>query len=130
MAGRHLETGKLDCRFPRSRRILSSLAFRRVYESGRVSHGKFLVFWFLERGDGETRVGVVASRRSFRKAVDRARAKRLLREAFRLNCGRLRPGFDCVLIARKTMLGASGTDVEAEFLRLARGASILEKEVE
>jgi len=109
---------------------MSSSAFKRVYEGGRVSRGRFLVFWSLDVGGDNTRVGVVASRRSFRRAVDRARAKRLLREAFRLNSGNLRPGFDCVLIARRNMLGASAVEVEKEFLGLARGAAILEEEEE
>lgn len=59
--------------------------------------------------------------------MDRSRAKRLLREAFRLNSGNLRPGFDCVLIARRNILEASAADVEREFLGLARGAAILEE---
>jgi len=77
--------------------------------------------------EGSGRVGVVAAKRSFRRAVERSRAKRLLREAFRLNRSRLRGDRDVILVARRGILEVSRQDVEKELLKLAAGAGILEK---
>lgn len=69
------------------------------------------------------RVGVIASRRTG-GAVQRNRAKRLLREAFRLHQDLLPPGCDVVLIARASILTLSGAQVQGVFRnvveRLAR----------
>jgi len=44
-----------------------------------------MVFIKLEQDNATNRVGVSVSKKNFRKAVDRNRIKRLLREAYRLN---------------------------------------------
>jgi ribonuclease P protein component len=57
--------------------------------------------------------------------VDRSRAKRLLREAYRLNRFRLDGERDIVLVARGNILKASRRDVEKEFVRLAQKAGLV-----
>jgi ribonuclease P protein component len=80
---------------------------------------------WLRRGEGASlRLGVVASRRSFRRAVDRARAKRLLREAYRLNRDRLCGDCDVILVARRDILQAKRQDVEKDLLEAAGKAGI------
>jgi ribonuclease P protein component len=51
------------------------------------------------RGDGTTRLGLAVSRKTARRAVDRNRIKRRVREGFRLRQGLL-SGLDIVVIAR------------------------------
>jgi ribonuclease P protein component len=71
------------------------------------------------------RVGVIASKRTLPRAVDRSRAKRLLREAYRLQRHRFRPDQDIVLIARRRILDASRPAVDDELLRLAGKGGLL-----
>jgi ribonuclease P protein component len=85
-----------------------------------------MVMWLRWADDASLRLGVVASRKSFRRAVARARAKRLLREAFRLNRYRLKPGCDVVLVARYTISDVKRQQVEEDLLAVARRAGILE----
>jgi ribonuclease P protein component len=108
---------------PRRYRIARSAEFDRVFAGGHNAVGPTLVLWIRPREDaGPGRLGVVAAKRSFRRSVDRSRAKRLLREAYRLNRAALREGLDVVLVARRPILDVKVQSVEAELLRLAARA--------
>lgn len=111
----------------RAQRLTHSRHFQEAFDQGEVYSGRMLVMR-LRRGDGAAlRLGVVASRRAFRRAVDRARVKRLMREAYRLNRGRFAGECDVVLMARPAMLRARRQDVEADLLVVARKARLIER---
>jgi len=59
------------------------------------------------RGGRQSATGVVASRRTFRRSVDRSRAKRLLRESYRLNRFRFCGKVDVVLVAKHDILNVT-----------------------
>ncbi len=48
------------------------------------SNFPFRIFWLLHENDRGLKAGFTASSRNFKKAVDRNRIKRLLRESYRL----------------------------------------------
>lgn len=54
--------------------------------------------------------GLVVTKRMFKHAVDRNRAKRLLRDWLRFNEKNLRPDCDYVFISRRAILDATRTD--------------------
>ena len=119
-AGCHRQAG-----LSRRHRLRRSALFRETFERGSRQVGRLMVLW-LRRGDGaDLRLGVVASKRVFRRAVDRSKVKRRLREAYRLNRGRLSGKVDVVLIARRGLLAASHGEAEADLLRCAGRAGIL-----
>jgi ribonuclease P protein component len=70
---------------PKTSRIAKSAEFRLVYSEGKRFDGRLMTL-FLRPNNLEThRLGVTASKKGIGKAHDRNRAKRLLREAFRLS---------------------------------------------
>ena len=114
-----------DSGLPRSRRLTASRRFQEVFEKGRSQAGPYVVLWVCPAEGAGPRLGVVASRRALRRAVDRNRAKRLLREAFRLNRSRFRTGVDVVLVARSRIAGVRRQDVERDLLALAGKMGLL-----
>ena len=81
----------------------------------------------LARPAGQpSRLGVVTSKK-IGNAVTRNRARRLMRESFRLHQHDLSRAVDLVLVARPSIAGRKFAEVEQDFLRVLRQAR-LEKE--
>lgn len=84
--------------FPKSRRLLKSADFQRVFAQGRKTYSSEFVIYVLPNAEAGPRLGMAVSRK-VGKAVLRGRIKRLLREAFRLEQARW-PAVDVVVVAR------------------------------
>ena len=106
----------------RALRIRRSAEFAEIFRVGRKRVGRCMVLWARPSGGEFGRIGVVASKRTFPRAVDRSRAKRLMREAFRLEVGAF-PSADVVCVARRSILNLRCGDVRGELLRLMRTAT-------
>jgi ribonuclease P protein component len=93
-------------RGPKRRRLSRSAEFERVYRQGRSKGNRYLVLYAFPREDEPDegpRLGLSVGRR-VGGAVDRTRVKRVLREAFWEEAGRLPAGSDYVLVARPEAL--------------------------
>ncbi|MCG8488561.1 MAG: ribonuclease P protein component [Chromatiales bacterium] len=85
--------------FPRNRRLLKPDEFRRVFSEGRRSSDRFFLVLAYPNRSVYARLGLAVAKKHCRKAVDRNRIKRIIRESFRLNQARL-TGLDLVVVAR------------------------------
>ena len=98
-----------------SRSLKLNHVFRRLYSKGSCVAGRYLVLYCKRNGSDENRVGITVSKK-LGGAVVRNRARRRLRECYRLNEDRLRPGYDIVIAARSRCLSAPFAVLEASFL--------------
>ncbi|MCG7599625.1 ribonuclease P protein component [Halomonas sp. McH1-25] len=112
--------------FPRQLRLLTAGEYRRVFDQASYKiHGKGLLALASDNALGYPRVGLVFSKKNVRRAVDRNRLKRLVRESIRLQQHRL-PAVDIVVLARR---GVNDLDNETLHRQLYGMWRRLEKDV-
>jgi len=114
-------------RLPRERRIRLGRDFEHARAAGRRLAVGCLVLNWVENSAGAMRLGVITSRK-IGSAVVRTRARRLLREAFRLNQHRLARAVDVVLVARQSIVEKDFAAVEGDFVTALRRADLLKRE--
>jgi ribonuclease P protein component len=86
-----------------------------VYERGVRIHSRYSTVFLLPNERGVGRLGIAATKK-IGGAVQRNRAKRLIREVFRRN--KIAPGFDVVVIPKREFLDASLSTLEADYRNL------------
>ena len=111
--------------FPKARRLTRSAEFLRVRQEGAAQRGSLLTLGILNpAAPGGFRAGFVTSKR-IGEAVARNRVRRRLREIVRRHQHRIAPAVWIVMIARPAAAKATYQQLEDEWLRLAKRASIL-----
>jgi len=73
--------------------------FLRIYRRGKSAAGAAVVCYVLPNRTGDVRLGLTSSKK-IGGAVQRNRARRVMRAAFREVAPLVRPGVDIVLVAR------------------------------
>jgi ribonuclease P protein component len=96
-------------------RIRRRAEFKQVYERGTRTHSRYSTVFMLPNDRGVGRLGIAATRK-LGGAVQRNRAKRLIREVFRRN--KIADGFDVVVIPKRELLDASLIALEADYRTL------------
>lgn len=115
------QSESFDFTLPKHLRLRKPAEFQTVYKNGKRFDGRFASAFVLPNNLPNHRLGITASRKAVGKAVGRNRAKRLLREAFRLSkieLNQLAAKYDFVLNARRNLLGVKMQDSLADFHKL------------
>ena len=99
---------------------LPGAKYKRVFDRGRSFRGRLLVAWRYASPAAARTAGVAVPTQSFHDAVDRNRAKRLMREAYRLLVkeGAMPEKTEWVFIARAASGGRRCAEVMEEMRRL------------
>jgi len=96
-------------------KVFSSLCenrdFRRLYARGQSFVHPALCVYVMKSRHHTFRVGITAGKK-VGNAVQRNRARRIIRESFRNVLPRLRPGFDIVFVARSRTPSLKSTDLD------------------
>lgn len=84
--------------------------FNRLYSRGKCYVSKSLILYILPNRSYKKRIGITTSKK-IGKAVDRNRARRVIRESYRKVLKNIKPGYDLVFVARKKTTHIKSTEV-------------------
>ncbi|WP_035172526.1 ribonuclease P protein component [Caldanaerobius polysaccharolyticus] len=106
-------------------KLKSSADFKFVFENGKYISNDFFVVYYVKNGFDCNRVGFSSSKKIGSK-VKRNRARRLLKEVYRLNESRVKRGYDMVLIARDGIQGADFARLQDTFVCTLKRCNLIE----
>ena len=101
--------------------------FRRMYRKGASAVSSGMVMYCRKNHLTHNRLGITTSVK-LGKAVVRNRARRRLREVYRLHNPALKQGWDIVLVGRSRTATMPWKEFEASFLRLAGKLDLVEEQ--
>jgi ribonuclease P protein component len=96
-------------------RIRRRVEFQRVYDGGFRVSSRYNTVFLLPNAQPVGRLGIAATRK-LGGAVQRNKAKRLIREVFRRN--KIAEGFDVVVVPKRELIDASLSVLEADYRTL------------
>ena len=98
--------------------------FRRLYQKGASAVSGCMVVYCRKNRLGHNRLGITVSVK-LGHAVVRNRARRRLREVYRVNSGALKQGYDIILVARGKTVSTGWKELNDTFLRLCRKLALM-----
>ncbi|MCX7562002.1 ribonuclease P protein component [Xanthomonadaceae bacterium XH05] len=114
-----------DFRFPRHAHVRASADFKHSFDSGQRASGLYFRCQFLAGGSGDAtapaagaRLGMAISRKVDKRAVERNRLRRLIREWFRHRHHRFLPG-DFIVSGKREAQGISAVQVFSDLDAIA-----------
>jgi len=111
-------------RLGRASRFAQSRDFARVRQQGeRLAQGCLIANWHKLPDGAAPRLGVVTSKK-IGGAIERSRARRLLRESFRQHQHEFAQPVELVLVARNSIAGKKFAEVEKDFLAALNRAGL------
>lgn len=112
----------LNCAFGRECRLVKPYQFRQVFEKNNRTADRYWTLLFRDNDLEVARLGMAVAKKRAKRAVDRNRLKRIIRESFR--CQQILFGVDIVVLPRDASVKASNADLckslEDQWTRIAR----------
>ncbi|MDL2300677.1 ribonuclease P protein component [Clostridiaceae bacterium OttesenSCG-928-D20] len=88
--------------------------FRRLYSKGKFKSSDLMTVYFKRNGTKQNRLGITVSTK-IGNAVQRNKVRRRLREIYRLNEAKFKPGLDIIIVARVKSRFVSYKQLEKTF---------------
>ena len=109
----------------RTMTVKENYEFRRIYAKGRSGVSPYLVVYVRPNRRGRNRLGVTVSTK-LGHAVVRNRVRRRIREIFRLSQGKMKQGYDCIVVARTRAAHADYWELKRAFEKTCKKLDLWE----
>lgn len=106
-------------------RLRKQKDFENVFNKGFYFSNNLLSLKATENDSPISRFGFIVSKKISKKAVERNRVKRLLRESIRLMRENIKIGFDVVFIPKIEIVGKSFAEVDSSVEKLLKRSGLL-----
>ncbi len=107
-------------------RLKSNRDFRNVYDKGKSFANRYLVIFFVKNNLDNNRVGVSVTKK-LGNSVVRNKIRRRIKESYRLNCDKVRQGYDIVFLSRVNAKNTNYKEIESALLHLIKISGLLKK---
>lgn len=97
--------------------------FSRVYKRGKSRGSRFVVVLYRRNNLDFTRTAFVSSKK-VGNSVQRSRARRLMREAYRSMSDKVKPGYDIIFVARNTITDSKEPEVEKTIYKTMKACEL------
>ncbi len=115
-----------DERFRKKEHLLKSKEFSRVYKKGLAGRSDGVILYCLANALEHNRLGFSIGSKNIKRATSRNRIRRLFKEVYRKLKGKLKSGFDIVIVVRKDISATISYDsAGAILLKLAKEARLI-----
>lgn len=98
--------------------------FDKVVKQGKYVSERFLILKFAENQLENTRIGFVVSKKISKKAVQRNKIKRRLREVCRQELSALKTGFDVIFFAKQSINTGEFIDIQNTVKQLFKKSNL------
>lgn len=105
-------------------RLRSNIQFKKVYSNGKSYGNKLIVLFVFKNGLKYNRVGYSVTKK-VGNSVTRNRVRRRMKEIYRLNCYKIKNGYDLIFLPRTNIKDSCYKDIESAMFHLLRIAHIL-----
>lgn len=106
-------------------RLRKQKDFENVFNKGFYFSDNFLLLKIVKNDLPVSRFGFIVSKKISKKAVERNRVKRLLRESVRLTQKNIRTGFDTVFISKAGIVGKSFEEINLAVKELLKKSRLI-----
>ena len=97
--------------------------FQAIYKAGKSVPERYVVLFYRKNDLPYSRTAFLASKK-VGNSIQRNRAKRLMKESYRLNADRFLDVYDLIFIARNTINGKKQKDVQKSLLNAAKRGKV------
>jgi len=106
--------------FAQNNRLRKKTDFERVFKNGNKASNHYFVIRFLRNGMADCRFGIIISNKISKKATERNRIRRQIREAFNEILPNFKQKIDIVIVVLADVVKLNKKELKENILNLAK----------
>lgn len=108
-------------------RLTKTNDFKKLFDEQRIFYSQNIILKAVKNDLEYSRFGIIVSTKVSKRAVDRNKIKRRIREILRINYNNIKQGIDVLVIAKRAVLDKEYRDIESDVLKGLQFLRAIEK---